>query len=117
MQAVGVAISGTIFQNCLKAIALSRPMLAPFAQEYSQNAANLAQIIKAMPVGELQTETKQAYADALRIVWGVMCGISAIGLIATFFTKEFSLDGPDKMEQGFKEEKSSKEALKVNQHC
>jgi hypothetical protein len=109
LQAVGVAVSGTIFQNCLKAIALSRPLLAPYAQEYSRNAADLAQIIKTMPAGELQTEVKQAYAGALKVVWGVMCGVSAIGLAATFFTKEFSLDGPDKMDYGSEEESSSKE--------
>lgn len=91
-----MAVSGTIFQNCLKAIALSRPLLAPYAQEYSQSAAELSQIIKSMPAGELQSQTKDAYADALKIVWGVMCILSAIGLTVTFFTKEYFLDNKDK---------------------
>jgi hypothetical protein len=112
VQAVGVAVSGTIFQNCLKAMALARPLLAPHAEDYSQNAADLAQIIQTMPVGELQTEVKQVYADALKVVWGVMCLVSAVGLAATFFTKEFSLDEPHKMDYGSEEDITLKEAEK-----
>ncbi|KAL5321758.1 hypothetical protein ACEPPN_009721 [Leptodophora sp. 'Broadleaf-Isolate-01'] len=105
--AVGVAISGTIFQNSLKTIALSRPLLAPHAQEYSQNAAELAHIIKIMPDGQLKIDTKQVYADALKVIWGTMCAVSMLGLAATFFTEEYSLDQPGKDEQ-FKEDVSSK---------
>jgi hypothetical protein len=95
-QAVGVAVSGTIFQNCLKVMALSRPSLASYADEYSRNAAELGRIIKTIPNGEMQEDAKQVYADALKIVWGVMCGVSMIGLAVTIFTKEYSLDAPDK---------------------
>lgn len=109
IQAVGVAISGTIFQNSLKAIALSRPLLAPHAQEYILNAAELAQIIKTMPVGELQTEIKQTYADTLKIIWAVMCAVSAIGLAATFITKEYSLDEPGQTHYGSEDDSKSKE--------
>jgi hypothetical protein len=102
-------VSGTIFQNCLKAMALSRPLLSPYAEDYSRNAVDLAQIIKAMPAGELQTEVKQAYADALKVVWGVMCFVSAVGLAVTFFTKEYSLDNPQRTGDLSKEDNSSKE--------
>lgn len=54
-----------------------------------------------MPISELQSQTRDAYADALKVVWGVMCLLSAVGLAATFFTKEFSLDRKDKKDVNF----------------
>lgn len=60
-----------------------------------------------MPDGQLKIDTKQVYADALKVIWGTMCAVSMLGLAATFFTEEYSLDQPGKDEQ-FKEDVSSK---------
>ena len=65
-----------------------------------------------MPAGELRSETQQAYADALKVVWAVMCGVSALGLVATFFTEEFSLDGPGKMHHNSEQDASTEESEK-----
>lgn len=102
-------MSGTIFQNCLKAFALSRPLLAPYAEEYSSNAAGLALTIKSMPVGAMRTELIQTYADALKVVWGVMCIVSAAGLVATVFTTEYSLSEPEKMDYESEEDTEQNE--------
>ena len=96
-QAIGVAISGVIFQNSLKTKLLSYPALAPFAIEYSQNAAELVETIKTMRNGPVKKDIQKAYSDALQIVWAVMCAVAAVGLVVSFFTVEYTLDDPEKV--------------------
>ncbi len=83
-----------IFQNSLKAKLLSYPGLAPYADAYTQNADDLVVIIKTMTKSEAQMEVMQAYADGLKVVWAVMCGAAAFGLVMTFFTTEYAVDKP-----------------------
>lgn len=42
----------------------------------------------------MRMDIMQAYADGLKLVWAVMCGVASIGLVLTFFTREYDLDGP-----------------------
>jgi ribonuclease PH len=80
-------------------MAVSRPSLTPYAQELSQNALDLARIFTLLPSSDLDIEVKQLFADALKVVWAVMCAVSALGLGLTFFTEEFTLDEPVKDDQ------------------
>jgi len=101
-QGVGVAIGGTIFQNEIKKKLLEYPILAPMATQYSQEAAGLVQVIKDMAPGLAKTELVQAYADSLKVVWVVGCGLAAVALVMTFAVKAFSLNVAIDSEQGFK---------------
>lgn len=47
-----------------------------------------------MTKGKVQTDIMQAYADGLKVIWAVMCGVAFIGLVMTAFTREYTLDGP-----------------------
>jgi hypothetical protein len=78
----------------LKAKLLSYPELEPYADAYSQNAEDLVLLIKTMTEGEVRMDIIQAYADGLKVIWAVMCGVASIGLVMTFFTREYALDGP-----------------------
>ena len=115
-QAIGVAIGGTIFQNQIKKKLLAYPMLAPKAGEYSKDASTLVQLIKEMrgqPEAAQQVrDLIQAYSDALKIVWVVMCALSAVAMLSSFFIKSYDMDQPLKTEQGFKEEKKEGDAEK-----
>jgi len=106
-QGVGVAIGGTIFQNAIRQKLLKYPLLAPLANEYSKNAAGLVQVIKAMQSGPAKTQLIQAYADGIKVIWVVMCGLSAVALFTMVFVKEFSMDIALETEQGFKHDGKS----------
>ncbi|KAL8802998.1 MAG: hypothetical protein Q9200_006387 [Gallowayella weberi] len=106
-QAIGVAVGGTIFQNQVKTKLLSYPLLASKADEYSKDASRLVQIIKAMQDGVVKEDMKHAYADSLKVVWATMCGLAAVGLILSFWTKGLDMNKPLETEQGFLEEKKT----------
>ncbi|KAL8814448.1 MAG: hypothetical protein Q9223_006326 [Gallowayella weberi] len=106
-QAIGVAVGGTIFQNQVKTKLLSYPLLASKADEYSKDASRLVQIIKAMQDGVVKEDMKHAYADSLKVVWTTMCGLAAVGLILSFWTKGLDMNKPLETEQGFLEEKKT----------
>ncbi|KAL8714746.1 MAG: hypothetical protein Q9220_001259 [cf. Caloplaca sp. 1 TL-2023] len=104
-QAIGVAVGGTVFQNQMKIKLAAYPALASKADEYSKDAASLVQIIKAMQDGVAKESLKHAYADSLKVVWATMCGLAAVGLIASLWTKGLDMNKPLETEQGFIEEK------------
>ena len=91
-QSFGVAVGGTIFQNQLYAKLMQKPSLAPMASAYSKDASALAQVIRSMPQSATRVELVQAYADALKVVWVVMCGLAVIGLLVGFLIRNLSLD-------------------------
>lgn len=101
-QAIGVAIGGVVFQNQMYKNLLNYPALASSAEAYSQNAAGLVQIIKAMPEGTQKLHLREAYTDSLRIVWAVCCGISGIALLLSLLTKSYDLDGGLTTTQGLR---------------
>jgi hypothetical protein len=101
-QGVGVAIGGTIFQNMVQKKLQAYPLLAPFAAEYSKDAAGLVQVIKAMQPGLARTQLIQAYADSIKVIWVTMCGLAAVAMFTCFFVKEYSMDIRLETEQGFK---------------
>jgi len=101
-QGVGVAIGGSIFQNQVEKKLMAYPLLAPMAGEYSKDAAGLVQVIKAMVPGMAKMELVQAYADSLKVLWVVMCGLGFTALIANFWVKAYSLNVEMATEQGFR---------------
>ncbi|PVI08234.1 MFS general substrate transporter [Periconia macrospinosa] len=108
-QTVGVAIGGVTFQNQMKRKMLTYPLLADMAGEYSKDAAGLVQIIKAMPEGEMKLQLRESYTDALRYIWIVMTAFAGVALIASAFTKHYSLNTALATDQGFVEKKRVKD--------
>lgn len=106
-QAIGVAVGGTIFQNQMKSKLLRYPALASKADEYSRDASSLVQIIKGLQEGMVKEDLKHAYANSLKVVWATMCGLAAVGLIASLGTKGLDMNKPLETEQGFLEEKKT----------
>lgn len=90
-QSIGVALGGVVFQNQIKIKLLSYPLLAPLAAEYSKDATALVSIIKTMAEGTEKTQLVQAYSDSLKVVWIVMCALSAFGMFVSAFTKGYTL--------------------------
>ncbi len=60
-------------------------------------------IIRSMADGDAKVQLIQAYADALKIIWVVMTALAAVAMIASFFTKGYSLDQVHQTKQGFVE--------------
>ncbi|KIM99776.1 hypothetical protein OIDMADRAFT_125578 [Oidiodendron maius Zn] len=107
-QAIGIAIGGSIFQNRMYANLLGYPALAPYADEYSKDAAALVEIIRSMPSGGDKNNLRNAYTDSLRIVWAMCCALAGATMVLSVLTKEYDLN-PEvvQINQGFIEEKNS----------
>ncbi|KAG8527144.1 uncharacterized protein KY384_008573 [Bacidia gigantensis] len=112
-QSIGVAIGGTIFQNQIAKKIAKYPVLAPMAKEYSSDAATLVQVIKGMrgvpEQAEQYRDLVQAYADALKIVWIIMCALAAVAGASSLVIKGLGLDRPLNTEQGFSEKREGDE--------
>ena len=109
-QSIGVAVGGTVFQNQMHLKLLKYPLLADKAAEYSRDAASLVRIIKSIPTDNPQRlELMHAYADSIKTIWAVMCGLAGVALILSFFIKGLSLDVALDTEQGFKHEQKIKD--------
>ena len=106
-QALGVAVGGTVFQNQMKMKLLTYPAVASRAVEYSRDASSLVQIIKAMKDDAVKENLKHAYADSLKVVWATMCGLAAVGLALSLWTRGLDMNKPLETEQPFIEEKKS----------
>jgi hypothetical protein len=111
-QTIGIAVGGTIFQNQIRQKILAYPLLAPMADEYSQDATSLVRIIQSMADGDAKVQLIQAYADALKIIWVVMAALAGVAMIASFFTKGYSLDQVHQTKQGFVETRRPSEEEK-----
>ena len=91
-QCLGVAICGVIFQNQMYKNLQSYPDLVSNATDYSRDASSLILTIYNMDAGPEKENLIQAYADSLKIVWGVMCALSGVAMIGSFFVRKVSLD-------------------------
>ena len=111
-QAIGVAIGGTIFQNQMKIKLLALPDLASKADQYSRDATSLVQIIKGTQDGARKLQLQQSYADSLKVVWLTMCGLSALAMVLSIWTKELDLNKPLETAQGFQDESNTDEEKK-----
>jgi MFS family permease len=99
-QAIGVAVSGVIFQNVFKNKLLDLPAFAPLAGEYSRDATIVVGIIKAMPDGDAKTVLIQSYSDSLRIIWVSMLAFAAFSLLLSLTVRGYSLNQEHVTQQG-----------------
>ncbi|GFG15660.1 uncharacterized transporter C3H1.06c [Aspergillus udagawae] len=93
-QAVGLAVGGTVFHNMFDRNLPAEPSILSLTRGHGIDAAPLIGVVNAIPPEDPRKhKIIYAYAEALRILWLVLCGFSALGLLASFFTKGYSL-GP-----------------------
>ncbi|KAI1844228.1 hypothetical protein JX265_010285 [Neoarthrinium moseri] len=90
-QALGVAISGVIFQNSLKQTLLRIPGFASLADEYSRDATAIVTLIQDMDDGDTKARMIQAFSDALSSIWLSLLAFSAAGLLLSFTVKGYSM--------------------------
>ncbi|KAI2783860.1 putative MFS transporter [Daldinia loculata] len=90
-QALGVAVSGVIFQNSLKQKLLRIPGLASLADEYSRDATAIVALIHEMADGDTKTRMIQAFSDALSSIWLSLIAFSAAGLLLSLTVKGYSM--------------------------
>jgi Major Facilitator Superfamily len=91
-QTLGVAIGGVVLQNQLVIKIGKYPKLAAHAVEYGRDASGLARILSAMPPSQDKMDLVQAYADSLKMIWVVMCGLAGLGLLVSLLIKDYPLD-------------------------
>lgn len=108
-QAIGVAIGGVIFQNQMMKKLRAYPQFASQANELAKDAAALVQIIKATPDGQNKLDLRTAYVDSVRVIFIVLCALSAVALVSSFFIKNYDLNRALETEQGIVQGKKSKE--------
>lgn len=108
-QALGVAFAGVIFQNQMRSNLRATTTLVDKAVEYSRDASALVGTIKAMEGGIQKTELLGAYASSLQIVWAVMCALSGVAMIGSFFVRHISLDRAHETEQAVQNTKKAEE--------
>ncbi|CZR64825.1 related to putative multidrug transporter [Phialocephala subalpina] len=108
-QAIGVAISGNIFQQTLRKKIRSNPILGPLgkADEWSRDASALVGYIKSLSDGGVKRGLVKAYCDALHMVIIVMCVLAGLAMVVSLVgTKELSLERRLNTEQGWKGKES-----------
>ncbi|KAM0798083.1 major facilitator superfamily domain-containing protein [Usnea florida] len=91
-QALGVVIGGVTFQNEIRSKLLAIPSLAPMADQYANDGAALAQQISSIKNSDDRANVIQVYADSLKTVWAVLCGVAALALLTSFIITDLSLD-------------------------
>lgn len=107
-QTLGVAIGGVVFQNQAKKKMFTFPLLADKAAQYSQDAAGLVEVIKALPDDSLmKLQLRESYTEGLKYVWIVITVFAFVAFVANFGIKAYSLDAALETEQGFKEKRKS----------
>ncbi|XXH01364.1 hypothetical protein Hte_007723 [Hypoxylon texense] len=108
-QAIGVAISGVIFQNSLKAKLLRIPGFASLADEYSRDATAIVTLIQGMADGDTKTRVIQAFSDSLSSIWLTLVAFSAAGLLLSLTVKGYSMTQEHVTAQHLVQDKSAVE--------
>ena len=83
------------------------PHFAAQAGRLSKDAADLVQVIKAMPDGTNKMDLRTAYADSLKTVWIVMCALAAVAMVASLWTRHYDLDRALSSEQQLQQQKKT----------
>jgi hypothetical protein len=73
------------------------------AFEYSRDASSLVLTILDMNDGFEEEHLIQAYAESLRIVWAVMCVLSGIAMLGSFWVIPVNLDRKLDTSQGLQQ--------------
>ncbi|KAK8018088.1 Major Facilitator Superfamily protein [Apiospora marii] len=90
--AVGVAVSGVIFQNAFKHKLEDIPQFADVAEEYSRDATLIVEVIKEMDTGSTARSLMiNAYSESLGAIWITLLAFSAAGMLLSFTVKGYSM--------------------------
>ncbi|KAK8053622.1 Major Facilitator Superfamily protein [Apiospora saccharicola] len=90
--AVGVAVSGVIFQNAFKQKLEDIPQFAGVAEEYSRDATLIVEVIKEMDAGSATKSLMiNAYSESLGAIWITLLAFSAVGMLLSFTVKGYSM--------------------------
>lgn len=90
--AIGVAVSGVIFQNAFRQKLEYIPQFADVAEEYSRDATLIVEVIKNMDAGSASKSLMiDAYSDSLGAIWITLLAFSAVGLLLSFMVKGYSM--------------------------
>lgn len=100
-QAVGVAVSGVIFQNVFKSKLQDSSEWAPVADEYSRDATSVVAVIKAMAPGPGKTDLVESYNGALTAIWISMIAFAGFCLLLSATVKGYSLEQEHVTKQAF----------------
>jgi hypothetical protein len=108
-QAIGVAISGSTFQNFLKKELQRYPDLAPQAANISKNAVGLIPTIRAMPASStMREDIITSYVGGLSKMWLVNIPFVAVGLIVCYLhIQDLVIPAFDDVDQIANEEEES----------
>lgn len=90
-QAVGVAVSGVIFQNVFRRKLLELPDFAGVADQYSRDATIVVEIIKAMDPGHQRSELVDAYNSALQGIYVSMIAFTGFCMVLSVSVKGYTL--------------------------
>lgn len=112
-QAWGVAVSGTILQNGLRA-KLPKELLSLFPGD-AELAYNVIPKIAGLSP-ELRAQTQQAFAESLHLVWVVMIALCGAGMVSVALLKEFPLRKTTDKNWGLKE-KQAQEAKRADEEA
>jgi len=102
-QAFGVAIGGTVFQNQFEKEVARRVTMGEIGRAFvvsGSEAAGAYKSIRSFPE-DVQVAYRYVYADSLKVVWYVFTGIAALGLLASFWVRNESMDRGNNARQRF----------------
>ena len=90
---IGVAIGGSIFQNRLPGYLENAGVPIAAAMDILQNADGYVTVLQTMPkASSYRQAIVEAYAQALRVVFGVLTGISAWGGLVSLAIRHHNMD-------------------------
>lgn len=99
-QAVGVAVSGVIFQNVFRRKLLALPRFAFVADKFSKEATIVVEMIKAMEPSPQRNELVDAYNSSLKAIYVSMIAFAGFCLVVSASIKGFSLQQEHVTKQG-----------------
>ncbi|KLU88153.1 hypothetical protein MAPG_07140 [Magnaporthiopsis poae ATCC 64411] len=99
-QAIGVAVSGSIFQNAFRGRLAALPAYAAVANDFSREATLIVEFIKIMPEGNNKRDLVVAYNEALRAIWMTSLAFAAFCFVLSVTIKGYTLDQDHVTDQG-----------------
>lgn len=84
----GVTVGGTVLQN-----ELPRRLPAEFIEQFPEGTSIAYSIIPVISSLDepFRTRVRMAFADSLRVYWGVLLGVAVVGLFVSFLMKALPL--------------------------
>ena len=105
---IGVAIGGSIFQNRLPRYLEDARIPVESALEIAKNADAYVTILRQMPISSPSRQAiVGAYAQAFRVIFGVLTGISSLGGLASLTIQHHTMDRELDSEHVFRRESAA----------